>query len=55
MNPLDFARPMPHPCEAPGCTNEVPFDDEPFCVEHSDDEGSYKRGYSFRRKHAEDN
>jgi hypothetical protein len=55
MDALDLAREMPHPCEAPGCDNKVPYDDEPFCLKHSDDEGSYARGYSFRRKHAEGN
>ncbi len=55
VNPLDLAREMPHPCEAPGCTSDVPYDDEPFCLKHSGDDGSYRRGYSYRRNHAEAN
>lgn len=39
-----------HICEHPGCTNIVPYDDEPFCFEHSSDTGSYVQGYSYKKK-----
>ena len=55
MDALDLAREMPHPCEAQGCENKVLYDDEPFCLEHSPENGSYARGYSYRRKHAKEN
>lgn len=55
MDTFDLAVPQPHPCEEPGCEKTVQYDDEPFCLEHSADEGSYRRGYSYRRKHANDN
>lgn len=43
----------PHPCTHPGgCTRTVEFDDEPFCFEHSPDEGSSVTGYSFRAEAA---
>jgi hypothetical protein len=34
---------------------EVNYDDEPYCLEHSAESGSYVRGYSYRRKHADEN
>ena len=40
-----------HPCEREGCSKSVPFDDEPFCFEHSPDEGSSVRGYSYVEKY----
>jgi hypothetical protein len=41
-----------HPCTAAGCTNEVQFDDEPFCFTHSPDSGSDVRGYSYKAANA---
>jgi hypothetical protein len=52
---VDEPRERPHPCESPGCETVVPYDDEPYCVEHSPEAGSYLRGYSYRRKHADQN
>lgn len=40
-----------HPCEQPGCRYLVPYDDEPYCFEHSPDSGSYQPGYSYRQTH----
>lgn len=42
-----------HPCEMPGCTNMVSFDDEPFCFVDSADAGSDVEGYSYRKVHPE--
>ena len=52
---VDEPRERPHPCEAPGCETMVPYDDEPYCLQHSAESGSYVRGYSYRRKHADEN
>jgi len=41
-----------HPCETPGCTEVVPFDDEPKCFTHSDDSGSHQIGYSYKKSHS---
>jgi hypothetical protein len=54
-NAVDEPRERPHPSEAPGCETMVPYDDEPYCLEHSAESGSYVRGYSYRRKHADEN
>lgn len=40
-----------HPCEHPGCKNDVLYDDEPFCYDHSPDFGSNVPGYSYKEKH----
>jgi hypothetical protein len=40
-----------HPCDAAGCHLTVPFDDEPFCYQHSPDSGSSVPGYSYRSTH----
>jgi hypothetical protein len=40
-----------HPCEQLGCEHIVPYDDEPYCFDHSSDSGSYVRGYSYRAAH----
>src|SRR2546423_12507875 len=40
---VDEPRERPHSCEAPGCETTVPYDDEPYCLEHSADSGSYVR------------
>lgn len=42
-----------HPCEHAGCNLTVPFDDEPYCFEHSPDSGSWLAGYSYKAKHAD--
>jgi hypothetical protein len=39
----------------PPCETTVPYDDEPYCLEHSADSGSYTRGFSYRRAHADEN
>lgn len=41
----------PHPCERDGCTETVPFDDEPYCFVHSPDSGSDVDGYSYHELH----
>lgn len=45
---------LSHPCEQAGCTRTVPYDDEPYCFEHSPDSGSYVSGYSYARAHAQE-
>lgn len=40
-----------HPCEVPSCPMIVPFDDEPYCFNHSPDEGSHRVGYSYKATH----
>jgi len=40
-----------HPCERTGCKAVVPYDDEPYCFEHSPDSGSNVPGYSYRASH----
>lgn len=40
-----------HPCEMGECQGTAPFDDEPYCLEHSPDGSSYMIGYSYRRMH----
>lgn len=40
---------FPHECITPSCEKIVQFDDEPWCFEHSPDEGSSLAGYSARR------
>lgn len=44
--------PTPHPCDSPGCTHMVQYDDEPYCFTHSPDSGSSVSGYSWKREHA---
>lgn len=39
----------PHRCITQGCTKIVEFDDEPWCFEHSPDEGSSLHGWSAHR------
>ena len=41
-----------HPCVSAGCTNTVPYDDEPYCFTHSSDSGSNVPGYSYQSTHA---
>lgn len=43
-----------HPCEMGGCKNIVPFDDEPYCYDHSPNSGSMLVGYSYKRNHPVD-
>jgi len=40
---------FPHLCEQRGCEQIVIFDDEPYCYEHSPDEGSSFKDYSAMR------
>jgi hypothetical protein len=40
-----------HTCKSSGCTRVVTYDDEPYCFEHSPDEGSSRPGFSARREH----
>jgi hypothetical protein len=40
---------FPHQCVVPECEKVVQYDDEPWCFEHSPDEGSHLAGYSARR------
>lgn len=42
---------QPHPCEMSGCDKMVPYDDEPYCFDHSPDEGSHVMGYSYIKAH----
>jgi hypothetical protein len=42
---------QPHPCEHRGCPHTVAYDDEPWCFEHSPNEGSYVPGYSWSGRH----
>jgi hypothetical protein len=37
-----------HPCTHSDCTVTVPYDDEPFCFDHSPDHGSTVPGYSYK-------
>jgi len=37
-----------HQCEYPDCDRMIGFHDEPFCFEHSPDEGSSVPGYDYR-------
>ena len=37
-----------HECENFSCTLTVPYDDEPYCFEHSPDSGSMFIGYSYK-------
>lgn len=39
-----------HPCEEKNCREYVAYDDEPWCFEHSPDEGSHVPGYSYINK-----
>ena len=39
-----------HECLDDDCTNMVEYDDEPWCFEHSPDQGSSVQGYSARRQ-----
>ena len=41
----------PHPCVVDGCSTTVPYDDEPWCFEHSPNSGSAVPGYSWAREH----
>lgn len=53
MNDMPFDMSLeqqPHECEVPGCTTEVPYDDEPFCYPHSPDSGSHEQDYSYEAK-----
>lgn len=43
--------PGAHPCEVFACKKIVPFDDEPYCFNHSDDGGSFVLGYSYEKTH----
>ena len=45
---------FPHKCEISFCDKIVQFDDEPWCFEHSPDEGSSLIGYSAKAKAEED-
>ncbi len=38
-----------HRCVASGCSEFVVYHDEPFCFDHSPDEGSSFPGYDSRR------
>jgi hypothetical protein len=40
-----------HKCELGLCENIVPFDDEPYCYQHSPNSGSVLIGYSYKRSH----
>jgi hypothetical protein len=40
-----------HPCTQQGCKHVVPYDDEPYCFEHSPMSGSSVRGYSYKASH----
>lgn len=40
---------FPHECITKDCPRIVENDDEPWCYEHSPDEGSSLAGYSARR------
>lgn len=40
-----------HPCEDDTCELLVPFDDEPYCFDHSPDSGSHFIGYSYKEKY----
>src|SRR5688572_2051888 len=44
-----MAEPFLHKCFELECTNEVQYDDEPWCFEHSPDEGSHVEGFSALR------
>lgn len=37
-----------HACETPGCKKVVPYDDEPYCFDHSPDSGSFMVDYSYK-------
>lgn len=39
---------FPHKCVADDCERIIQLDDEPWCFEHSPDDGSTLRGYSAR-------
>jgi hypothetical protein len=41
---------FPHKCKEDICERRPLFDDEPFCFEHSPDEGSSVKGYSAYRE-----
>lgn len=41
---------FPHQCTEPGCQITVAYDDEPWCFQHSPDEGSSVVGYSAREE-----
>lgn len=41
-----------HPCENKNCSAIVPYDDEPWCFNHSQNSGSHVPGYSYRKQHA---
>lgn len=43
----------PHPCEMDGCEDRSIYDDEPYCFKHSPDEGSFVKGYSYKKSHQE--
>lgn len=43
-----------HPCEAEGCSIVVQYDDEPFCFDHSSNEGSMVPGYSYKETHSQE-
>ena len=38
-----------HACETIGCKNVVPYDDEPYCFEHSPSTGSTFAQYSYQK------
>ena len=42
-----------HPCEKPGCSLLIAYDDEPYCFTHSPDSGSTVPGYSYKKTHSE--
>lgn len=48
----DIFKDQSHPCVTPGCEHIVPYDDEPWCFEHSPDSGSAVRGYSYKATHS---
>ena len=37
-----------HECEAVGCMTLVPYDDEPYCFNHSPRSGSLFADYSYK-------
>ena len=52
MTLADIFDQTPHPCEHPGCPHTVPYDDEPYCFDHTpDDSSGYQPGYSYKRNH----
>ena len=44
-----FNRDGSHSCETIECKTVVPFDDEPYCFDHSPRTGSYFFEYSYQK------